>query len=226
MPSSVSPLLTKIGDKMNVLCLDMSTKATGYALFVDEKLCNYGVIRDESKCVQTRFLTMHKMIEEQIELALVEWIIVEDVPISAKSNLKTGKDLCVLQGILLSLAFSHNVNVELLKPTEWREKIGILHSEYTCKKCGNIFEDVSGLKAVTCDKCGNNKLKEFNRSPQNLRNQLKGRAVDLANKEFDLDLYYKGQSKKNEDDIAEAICLYLSWKKMNERKLKNGEEDV
>lgn len=226
MPSSVSPLLTKNGDKMNVLCLDMSTKSTGYALFVDEKLYNYGLIKDDSKCVQSRFLTMHKMIKEQIELSLVEWIIAEDVPISAKSNLKTGKDLCILQGVLLSLAFSHNINVELLKPTEWREKIGILHSDYTCKECGSTFKDISGLKVLACDECGNNKLKEFSRSPQNLRNQLKGRAVDLANEKFGLDLYYKGQSKKNEDDIAEAICLYLSWKKMNERGLSNGKGDV
>lgn len=198
----------------------MSTKATGYAIEKNGELVEYNVIKTEDKDILNRFKTMFSQIKNIIEENDIELIVAEDVPISNQSNLDTGKGLCILQGLLLGISFMKEIDVLLFHPTEWRKNIGLQKTIYTCKKCGNQFEDISGIE-VSC-KCGNDKHIQFNRNPQNKRPQLKQRAVDMANEKLGLNLYFKGSSKKNEDDIAEAICLYLHFKELR----KNGKKNI
>ena len=39
-------------------------------------------------------------------------------------NLKTGKDLCILQGAILSLCFKYNIPYKFYAPSSWRSVIG------------------------------------------------------------------------------------------------------
>ncbi|MEI6296307.1 MAG: hypothetical protein WCO84_01500 [bacterium] len=171
----------------------------------------YGVIRADEKNAYERLNTVRNKLKEIIIAYKIKHVLFEEVPISDKANLSVGKILCVLQGVLLSLCFEFELTFKAISPTEWRSKVGLLRTEYSCKECGNKFEDVSGIEVI-CEKCGNAKNKLFSRNPLNTRDLLKQRAVNLANDYYNLELYFKGSSKKNEDDIAESLCIWLSDK--------------
>ena len=44
-------------------------------------------------------------------------IVFEDVPLNNHNNLKTGKDLSILQGVILSLCFEYELDYVLYNPT-------------------------------------------------------------------------------------------------------------
>ena len=206
---------------MKILSLDMSTRRTGWALYENEKLVAYDLIETASSNMFERLCAMYKQIEELLRIHKVDKIICEDVPVSMHSNLQTGKDLCVLQGCILALAFRYGLEYAFLKPTVWRAEIGLNHSEYKCLSCEYTKEDISGLEFNCCPHCGNKNKKQLTKTSLNLRSDLKKRAVEMSNTTFGTNFIFlpKG-SKKNGDDMAEAILIGYSYLKGCE---KNGE---
>ena len=193
---------------MKTLSLDMSTRKTGWALYEDKKLMSYGLIESSKENMFERLKEMYLEIQELIKKYKVQNIICEDVPVSMHSNLQTGKDLCVLQGCILALAFIYDLHYEFLKPTVWRASLGLHRTLFTCKHCGDSREFVSGKYIKSCVVCGCNNKLEYSNVAINDRNSLKKRAVEFANELFSLNLAYVSKgSKKNEDDIAEAILI-------------------
>ena len=198
--------------KMNILSLDMSTRKTGWAIFNNSKLIAYNLIESSKEDMFQRLEEMYSKIQELITSYNIQQIVCEDVPVSMHSNLKTGKDLCVLQGCILSIAFGQKIKYELLKPTVWRANIGLNHTLYKCKVCGHEKEDLSGMNLSVCSQCGNKDKKQLEKIALNDRESLKKRAVEYANGKFGLDLKYVSKnSKKNDDDIAEAILIGYSF---------------
>lgn len=197
---------------MNILGLDMSTRKTGWAIFEDGNLKSYNLIEIKGDDIDKRTAYMYDKIQELITTHDIDIIVCEDVPVSAHSNLNVGKNLCILQGCLLTIA--HSMKIPLIKehPTSWRARIGINKTEYLCNKCGNSFIDISGLNFKRCPKCDCSDC--ISKTPLNDRNQLKERAVSLVNELFGTNLSYFGKySKKNDDDIAEAILVGYSYLK-------------
>lgn len=202
---------------MRLLSLDMSTKKTGWAIFNNGKLEVYNLIEASDKDISDRIIKMFVCIQELIESKKIDCVVCEDVPVSQHSNLEVGKNLCILQGCLLVLVYLHKLKFYRLKPTEWRSKIGLNRTVYTCKLCGNEFEDISALENIECKKCGNISKKEFSKKAINDRESLKRRAVEKANDEFGLDLkYIKKDNKQNGDDIAEALLIGHSFLREND----------
>lgn len=201
---------------MRLLSLDMSTKKTGWAVFNDNKLEVYNLIEVNDKDISERIVKMFVHIQELIKSNKIDCVVCEDVPVSTHSNLKVGKDLCVLQGCLVALAYLHGVKLYRLTPTEWRASIGLNHTTYTCNACKHKFEDVSALEIITCPKCKKVSKKDFKKTAINDRESLKRRAVEYANKKFNLDLkYIKKDNRQNDDDIAEALLIGYSFLKGN-----------
>lgn len=119
---------------MKILALDCSTKSTGYALFEDNKLTEYGVLTAKSKDVFERI----KSITNQIEILLRRYepdeIIAEEVLPPEKSetsfiiNNKTFKALIYLQASIATLI--HNttfkkISITFIYPGTWRANLGI-----------------------------------------------------------------------------------------------------
>ena len=93
-----------------ILGLDMATKKTGYGLLDEEaNLYDYGVIRTTSEEPRDRIREVYDAIEAIINKYNIEHMVFEDVPVTNHNNLKTGKDLCILQGAILSLCFKYNI---------------------------------------------------------------------------------------------------------------------
>src|SRR5574344_1236244 len=141
-----------------ILSLDMATKKTGWAIFseYDKKLIDYGLIRTESLETKVRikeiYLSIKKML---IDNAKIENIIFEDVPLTNHNNLKTGKDLSILQGVVLSLCFENNLGYKMYNPSAWRSIVGLYNGtresmkrEFQKNAAVNKVNDIYGFNFV------------------------------------------------------------------------------
>ena len=108
-----------------ILGLDMATKKTGYGLLDNEaNLYDYGVIRTTSSDTRSRIKELYNEIEDIIKNNNIKHIVFEDVPVTNHNNLKTGKDLSILQGAILSLCFRYNIEYSFYAPSAWRSIVG------------------------------------------------------------------------------------------------------
>ena len=62
----------------------------------------------------------------------------------------------------------------------------------------------------------------FLKGKERKREDQKQKAIDYVNEKFGLDLYfvYNSKSKKQDDDIAEAICI--AWSKIRPKEITFG----
>lgn len=108
-----------------VLGLDMSTKKTGYGVIDKERnLYECGIVFSDDEDVRQRMFKVYQAVENLINKYEITHIAFEDVPISKHKNLQTGKTLCILQGVVLSLCFKYNISYTMYTPSSWRSIIG------------------------------------------------------------------------------------------------------
>lgn len=117
---------------MKILSLDLSTKSTGYAVFDNNSLIDYGCITASSTDVIKR---IQKIINEIKNILTkhneIETIIVEEVrPENGQrgvGNLRTHKVLMWLQAALEFLIHDNfsSASVKYIYPSEWRKICGI-----------------------------------------------------------------------------------------------------
>lgn len=112
---------------MNILALDASTKSTGYAIYVDNILKDYGTITASSSNVINRIQKIIQEIEPIISTCSFDYIVLEEVPNINNGNIKTLKALYWLQAALNFLFYEKipKSTVKYFIPGEWRKKVGI-----------------------------------------------------------------------------------------------------
>ena len=189
---------------MNVLGLDMSSQRSGYSLFKDKELVDYGVWELDSSQEhdwRNRIAFMAGCVNKYCVDNFIDVIYVEDVP-PILENTQTVKVLSALQGMLIAIASQHNIDIEFVPVKTWKQKIGI-----------NL---VSSKENNECKK----RIKEsFGKNSQKPLNKVKGwvkawekkMSVDYVNDLFNLDLIYKSPTSKfNQDDIADSINIVWS----------------
>lgn len=112
---------------MKILSIDASTKSTGWAVYEDSQLKDYGCITSSSTDL---FKRIHKMVDEVAEILKkekdIKKIILEEVrpdDIGSRSNLATHKALMFLQGAIAMMVHDNfsNIIIEYLYPSEWRK---------------------------------------------------------------------------------------------------------
>lgn len=111
---------------MKILGLDLATKKAGYCIMDSNKnIINVGLLRTESSETKDRMEELYFKIGNIIkENSDIEIVVFEDVPVNTHNNIKTGKDLSILQGVILSLVFQNNLKYKMYNPSAWRSKIG------------------------------------------------------------------------------------------------------
>jgi Holliday junction resolvasome RuvABC endonuclease subunit len=130
--------VTKMSDKKKqvILSLDQSTTATGWALFEEGKLKDFGIYKPsgerDQRIEETRMWLKSKIEElfakEPIELTLV----LEDIQM--QGNVETFKSLAHLQGVLINLGFQKKQEKELVDnvkyySSEWKSTCNIKGSK-------------------------------------------------------------------------------------------------
>lgn len=138
---------------MRVLALDQSSKTTGYAIFNNEELIEYGHFTFEDNDLGQRLVKIkHKIIELLAEKGINK-LIFEDIQLQ-NGNVATHKILGEVLGVIHVLAAEMKMPYEIVPPVTWRSTCQIKGrtraiqkknaQEYVLKKYGvSATEDES-----------------------------------------------------------------------------------
>lgn len=192
---------------MIVLGLDMSSKKSGYALFVDGQLKDYGLWQasEDEKDWRKRISYMAECVGEYCRAHNIEEIYVEDVP-PIMENTQTVKVLSALQGMLIAIAKLQKLVIDFVPVKTWKNEIGI---NFVSSKENN------DCKRRVREYFGNSYTQPLNKIKGWAKAWEKKLSVDYANHTFGLDLIYKSPTSKfNQDDIADAINI--AWSKIGD----------
>jgi Holliday junction resolvasome RuvABC endonuclease subunit len=186
---------------MRILGLDLSTKKSGYSLFKDQEIVDYGVwslVNDKEKNWRERILWMGEQLDEYFSTHKVDKVICEDVPPTV-DNSQTVKILSALQGCLMGICASYNIEVEFIAVTTWKNIIGIdlTHSKQ--------YKDYIKV----------HKDEELDLFRKYVKNYEKALSVQNANHYLSWFgepalQWISFESKFNQDDTADSINIVLS----------------
>lgn len=203
-----------------ILGLDMSSQKSGYALFIDGKLSDYGLwelSHNDEADWRNRIAYMADCVAQYCVDNNVQQIYVEDVP-PVIENSQTVKVLSALQGMLIACATLHDIHIDFVPVKAWKSKIGInLVSSKANNACKKRIKESFGKDA-------NKNLTKVKGWTKAWEKKL---SVDYANYTFGLDLIYKSPTSKfNQDDIADSINI--AWSQIGDVQEYNLEtfEDI
>jgi Holliday junction resolvasome RuvABC endonuclease subunit len=110
-----------------ILSLDASTTSTGWAVFEENKLIDYGKIcPSQSLDWRERISLISKELTNIIEKYKPNKIAIEDVPLK-KGGMKILVQLGACQGIVIALAEIYNINVTYITVGSWRKYVGLFN---------------------------------------------------------------------------------------------------
>ena len=106
--------------KIKILCLDQATKISGYSVFEDGNLVDYGVVeikKKENDGIE-RIKLMNEEIIKLIKKVNPNFIVFEDVQF--QRNYGTFKQLSQLQGVIMAYLFKLNIGFQIIEPSAWK----------------------------------------------------------------------------------------------------------
>lgn len=111
---------------MILLAIDASTKATGVAIFEENKLIKYKCIQCGAGNVFDRILYMERELQNIYLEYMPQKIVMQDVlPQEVGHNQNVYKALIYLQAILVLMFHKHGKQVKLVVASHWRKICGI-----------------------------------------------------------------------------------------------------
>lgn len=112
---------------MKILSLDLSSKSSGWSIFENKELKEYGCITSASTDLIKRIHIMTDGIKNILEKNKIDKIVVEEVrPEMGTQNIKTHRALLWLQGsIAIMVHDNFKLELEYIYPSEWRKICGI-----------------------------------------------------------------------------------------------------
>lgn len=113
---------------MVTLGLDLSSKKSGYSLFIDNKLIEYGLWENNNDDWRERIIYMSNQLDTYIKTHKIDRVIVEDVPLDTV-NPKTLKILSALQGTVITVCEMHNMRAEFISVSTWRSSLGLFNGK-------------------------------------------------------------------------------------------------
>lgn len=108
-----------------ILALDQSTKATGYSVFIEDRLFNYGTLevdKNEKNPIE-RMKLMYDKIKRLTDVVSPDYIVFENVQF--QNNYGTFQQLSQLQGVVMAFLFETNIGFTIIEPSAWKSCCGI-----------------------------------------------------------------------------------------------------
>lgn len=108
---------------MRILALDQATKITGYSVWDNGKLIQYGDLREKGSKVNERIRNLYFSIEELIKQSKPDFVVLEDT--QYRMNMNAYKILCQFQGVIFALCFKLNLGFYVVGASIWKSTFGI-----------------------------------------------------------------------------------------------------
>lgn len=103
--------------------LDASTSCTGYSVFEDGNLIEYGAISPKGVDWRERLMDESLTLAKLFHKYSLDKLFVEDVP--KKPGANTLQKLGAVQGMILCLCAGYKLDPIFLLPNEWRKEVGM-----------------------------------------------------------------------------------------------------
>lgn len=111
---------------MKILSLDQSTVSTGFAVFIDGKLMNYGLLtqkRTKNTSTIDRMANMINNIDDVIQNENPDYVVIEDV--QWQGMIKIFKTLARFQGTIIGYFILKSIPFLIIEPSSWKSFCGI-----------------------------------------------------------------------------------------------------
>ena len=118
-------------DTYRILALDAATKITGYAIYDNNTLVNYGTYKaDESLEATDRINEIKHWLETALDIWQPDFVGIENIQLQSFGNngkyqVEMYRILANLQGVLVDTLFENQIQHELVYSSEWRKYCGV-----------------------------------------------------------------------------------------------------
>lgn len=143
---------------MKILALDQSTRITGWAVFADDALQEYGKFDAENAGadIGKRLTYIRTKVQSLIEKHDIQKVVFEEIQLqnTVGNNVVTYKKLAYVQAIIIQLLDEIKMPYEIVASSSWKSTLGIKgRARAEQKKNAQIYINTSyGIKA-TQDEC-------------------------------------------------------------------------
>jgi Holliday junction resolvasome RuvABC endonuclease subunit len=108
-----------------IMSIDQSTSKSGYAIFSNNQLAAWGIIRPSKKIDDSNLKSMFVKIVKKIQEETPNIVLIEDVYMKHGKtfNVQTHKTLSQLQGMLIAYFMLNQIEYEIIHPQSWKNKV-------------------------------------------------------------------------------------------------------
>ena len=110
----------------NILALDQSSRITGYAIFIDNKLTTSGTFTVSDDYIPDRLVKIRNKVIKLIEQYNINKVLLEDIQMQTQvNNVSTHKILAEVLGVLEELCAERKIPHELIHSSSWKSGLNI-----------------------------------------------------------------------------------------------------
>lgn len=112
---------------MKVLALDQASVTTGYAIFEDDKLIDYGKFTIEDDDIAVRLVKIRNKVKDLIDNNNIEKVVFEEIQLqnNVVNNVQTFKVLSEVYGVILELVQEKELPYMTVLAGTWKSFLGI-----------------------------------------------------------------------------------------------------
>jgi Holliday junction resolvasome RuvABC endonuclease subunit len=112
---------------MNLLALDQSSKITGWALFEDSQLIDYGKFEAKDSNIIDRLNFIQGQVSDLIYKLKIDNVVIEDIQLhqSTNNNVVTYKTLAFVMASILLICHEINIPCEVVSAATWKSQCGV-----------------------------------------------------------------------------------------------------
>ena len=133
----------------NILALDQASRTSGFAIFQEGKLTDYGTFTYGDDDFSLRLVKIRNKVISLIEQYNITKILLEDIQLQGQTNnVETYRKLAEVRGVLEELARERNIPHEIIHSQSWKSTLNIKGREReTQKRNAQVYvEQAYGLK--------------------------------------------------------------------------------
>lgn len=110
-----------------LLALDQASKTSGYAIFDNDNLISYGLIKTKSSDIGERLVQFRQRVEQIIQDNNITEVIFEEIQLQENvgNNVATFKTLSEVMGVLVELLTELKIPYSSVLSGTWRKKLSI-----------------------------------------------------------------------------------------------------
>ena len=110
-----------------ILALDQSSHITGYAVFKDRALVDYGKLDLQNPNIDVRLVQLRQFLIELIETYKIDYVIYEDIQQqnNIANNIQTFKTLSEVYGVVSELLEELKIPHSSVLSAQWKSTLGI-----------------------------------------------------------------------------------------------------